>query len=258
VLRENGDFLWAGHFGQTGEDEALSIDYADQSLFIGGLFEGLDADLAPGIKTVLFDNINNGKDGCLIRINAPECDVSPTEELVVICSGDSAFIAGAWTTVQGLYIDSLQTTLGCDSLVFIQLNIFNPINLTFTTEQANCSQTGSAIVAASGIAPIGFQRNDALQTTGCSLLNVSPGEYMVTVIDGNGCTTSAAIAVTSLWSGCPGDFDLDGCVGVSDMLEFIASFGCSSGCCPIDIDGDDQVGIADLLLLLNNYSAACN
>jgi gliding motility-associated-like protein len=43
----------------------------------------------------------------------------PTD--LVLCEGDSAFLAGAWQTSIGLYTDTLIAASGCDSLVAIAL-----------------------------------------------------------------------------------------------------------------------------------------
>jgi predicted outer membrane repeat protein len=55
-------------------------------------------------------------------------------------------------------------------------------------------------------------------------------------------------------------FDLngDGCVGVSDFLLILASWGPCANCdvpaaCPGDFDGDCEVGVTDFLLLLANW-----
>ena len=40
-----------------------------------------------------------------------------------ICDGDSFFVAGAFRTVAGTYVDSLTTAAGCDSLVVTDLQV---------------------------------------------------------------------------------------------------------------------------------------
>ncbi len=53
----------------------------------------------------------------------------------------------------------------------------------------------------------------------------------------------------------PGDLDVDGAVGVSDLLILLAAWGPCADCagCPADLDGDCTVGVADLLVLLGNW-----
>jgi hypothetical protein len=57
---------------------------------------------------------------------------------------------------------------------------------------------------------------------------------------------------------CPGDFNGDNIVGISDLLSFLAVYGCPSGCAPYDLSGDDLVGASDLLIFLSYYGNICN
>jgi subtilisin family serine protease len=53
----------------------------------------------------------------------------------------------------------------------------------------------------------------------------------------------------------PGDIDVDGTVGISDLLLLLGAWGPCPDCadCPADLDGDCTVGITDLLTLLGNW-----
>ena len=55
---------------------------------------------------------------------------------------------------------------------------------------------------------------------------------------------------------CPGDFDGDGLVAVSDVLFLLGEFGCLSGC-EADINGDGQVTTADMLIILGVFGVPC-
>lgn len=61
--------------------------------------------------------------------------------------------------------------------------------------------------------------------------------------------------------GCPGDIDLDGSVGQSDLGILLAAYGtsaCGAGFNPLaDLDGDGAVGQSDLGILLGNYGSIC-
>ena len=50
-----------------------------------------------------------------------------------------------------------------------------------------------------------------------------------------------------------GDIDLDGSVGISDLLILLAQWGPCPPKCFGDLDGDGDVGITDLLILLANW-----
>ena len=55
----------------------------------------------------------------------------------------------------------------------------------------------------------------------------------------------------------PGDIDMDGIVGVPDLLLLLGTWGsCPAPCppnCPADIDQDCTVAVPDLLILLSNW-----
>lgn len=51
---------------------------------------------------------------------------------------------------------------------------------------------------------------------------------------------------------CAADFDDDGTVGASDLLQLLAAWGPCTGC-EEDLDGNDVVGASDLLILLASW-----
>ena len=65
-----------------------------------------------------------------LSVNPIFIDTSTIE----ICIGDSVFVQGGFQTTGGLYIDSLIGTLGCDSLLYIQLNILDTSSFILEVE----------------------------------------------------------------------------------------------------------------------------
>ncbi|PCJ81434.1 MAG: hypothetical protein COA49_04880 [Bacteroidetes bacterium] len=55
---------------------------------------------------------------------------------------------------------------------------------------------------------------------------------------------------------CSGDYNNDGVISVSDLLELLSTFGCTSNCVT-DLTGDDMVSVGDLLNLLSLYGTNC-
>ena len=62
--------------------------------------------------------------------------------------------------------------------------------------------------------------------------------------------SSQADATLTAGKDCPWDLDGSGTVGLSDLLELLADWGCVG--CPADFDGGG-VGVSDLLVLLANW-----
>ncbi len=56
---------------------------------------------------------------------------------------------------------------------------------------------------------------------------------------------------------CPGDFDLNGSVNISDFLLFITGYGCTSNCAPFDLDESGTVNTVDLLVMIAAFGSTC-
>jgi hypothetical protein len=56
---------------------------------------------------------------------------------------------------------------------------------------------------------------------------------------------------------CLGDFNFDGTITVSDLLDLLAEFGCSENCIT-DMNADEYVSVADLLALLAVFGTSCD
>ena len=50
---------------------------------------------------------------------------------ITTCSGDSVYAGGNYQTTSGIYVDSLQSTDGCDSIVETTLTVSSQINQCF-------------------------------------------------------------------------------------------------------------------------------
>ena len=57
--------------------------------------------------------------------------------------------------------------------------------------------------------------------------------------------------------GCPGDFNNDGIVDITDFLLFNSAFGQNCSGCPEDMNNDGTVDIVDFLLLNSAFGQTC-
>jgi|GEM_PF-357520 len=56
---------------------------------------------------------------------------------------------------------------------------------------------------------------------------------------------------------CAGDFNNDGQINVSDLLLFMANFGCPSTCGVFDLNGDGPSNVSDLLIFMAVFGTTC-
>lgn len=100
-----------------------------------------------------------------------------TSPAVQICQGESVLLAGAQQTTSGVYIDSLQTFHGCDSIITTTLTVFaiDTLVLDLTTCDPSAAGTITEML---------------LQTNGCDSIVITNTALLptdTTMITGNSC-----------------------------------------------------------------------
>lgn len=118
-----------------------------------------------------------GNGGCVLSKNPSMIQINVAssyneENSYEICQGDSILINGIYRNNSGVYLDTFQTTYGCDSTIISSITVFNPVygNSSFQNICANDSiLIGGLYASTSGV------YYDTLQTTlGCdSILPIS-------------------------------------------------------------------------------------
>ena len=79
----------------------------------------------PTVTTTYYVTVNNGISSCQDSVTV---NVLPTSALAIdtaVC--DSMFFAGNTITTSGLYYDTLTNAVGCDSVVTLNLTIYNSV-----------------------------------------------------------------------------------------------------------------------------------
>jgi gliding motility-associated-like protein len=93
--------------------------------------------------------------------------VNPTYQInqfQSICFGDSVLFGGVYQNSTGIYYDSLQTTLGCDSLIITGLSVYNVYN--DTVFQSICE--GDSLILGGGLqGGTGFYLDSFQSLEGC-------------------------------------------------------------------------------------------
>lgn len=132
-----------------------------------------------------------------------------TELLEFQCFGDSLFVGGAYQFLAGQYLDSLQTTFGCDSIVSTILQNFALPNVSLSAFDPDtvCSNYASLNL------PIGSPLNGVYYSAALNQgqFDVSLGEIGInyltyTYIDSNNCVNSDSSSIL-----------IDDCAGLSQL-----------------------------------------
>jgi len=134
------------------------------SIFLGGGFQHTAGIYADSLQSVL---------GC-DSIIATTLTINPIFSSIqnqTICQGDSILFGGTFYNNTGIYTDSLQTILGCDSIEILDLTVNLPyqINVTDSTCQGDSILLGGSFQYSAGI------YTDSLQSVlGCdSIINTT-------------------------------------------------------------------------------------
>ena len=142
-----------------------------------------DVNICNGDSAIIFGNYQNtaGMYYDTLVATTTMCDSILVQELFVnpnvtyndsatICTGDSILLGGAYQTVAGTYYDTLQTSVGCDSLLITQLGVVNG----FTTNVADTICEGESLFVGGGLQTVSGMYYDTLQSiTGCDSIVVT-------------------------------------------------------------------------------------
>ncbi len=93
-----------------------------------------------------------------------------TNDSTTICNGDSILLGGAFQTLAGTYYDTLQTSVGCDSLLITELSVVNG----FTTNLADTICEGESLFVGGALQTTTGVYYDSLQSvSGCDSLVIT-------------------------------------------------------------------------------------
>jgi hypothetical protein len=163
---------------------------------------------------------------------------------------------GTQTNTPGVYSFTLVNDEGCDSTVTLSLNFNAGPEISVEQTGIGCGNEVSFSISATGNGPFQFAipAENLLNTNGNFTLDFGSFELIVT--DSEGCSSTATLNNNTTIN-CPADFDQDFVVGVTDLLQFNASYGCTGNCCPYDLNSDGAVSVADLLSFISAFGTVC-
>lgn len=144
------------------------------------LFYG-DTLSAPGIYTADLQTTT----GCdsTVTLNLTVIQTITENISAIICSGENYDFNGRILIQAGIYIDTLSTTFGCDSIVILSLSLHPPVEPIITGNALICEGDATVLTATNAMGDILWS---TMETTG-SVTVTAAGWYYLTVTDANGC-----------------------------------------------------------------------
>lgn len=155
-----------------------------------------------------------------VNIKNPKCRVNSNSKIVYVvpkfytiidtlCQGLSYQLNGREYSATGVYVDSLTSSIGCDSIVTLNLTIVPDagINATVRAVDLSCHDSGDGQVivesVANGAPPLAYSLSGR-QETSPPFLQLPGGEYELSIADRYGCRFREVVSI-----GVPPVFTVD-------------------------------------------------
>jgi uncharacterized repeat protein (TIGR01451 family) len=184
------------------------------------------------------------------------CLPSNTQQSFTFCNGDSVQVGNLWYYNSGTYIDTLQTSLGCDSIITTTVNeiiIDNTLTLNGTSIQAIAGYVNYEWKNCADNSIMNGENGSAFTPT-------QSGNYAVTITAQNTCTATSTCETVCLPSNtqqsftfCNGDSVQVGNHWYSNSGTYIDTLQTSLGCDSIITTTVNEI-IIDNTLTLNGTS----
>lgn len=120
-----------------------------------------------------------------------------------ICAGLSYIVGKKSHSTSGVYIDSLKSSLGCDSILTLKLTVLadRGIAVDKTVHTLSCSDGNDASIKLgsilNGIAPYSIKLNTLSVPMDSTFKNLTQGKYTLSIIDHIGCVLKESINILS-------------------------------------------------------------
>lgn len=218
-LDANGNLLWVKQVGGAATDISYTITYDNLgNIYTGGYFYYIvDFDPGAGINNM---GSNGSYDGFVLKLSS--CDIYTGTDVITACDSYTWIDGNTYTTSNNTAIDTLVKANGCDSIITLDLTIYNTSysttvitacdsftwidGNTYTTSNNTATDTLTSITGCDSIVALDLT---ILNTTYATEQISTCDSY--TWIDGNTYTTSNNTATDTLTNaaGCDSIITLD-------------------------------------------------
>lgn len=177
------------------------------------------------------ENLNNDK--CRVLSETATIIVVPLEYSLTdtICSGSSFSVGNSIYTESGIYLDSLVSSIGCDSIVTLDLTVVPDPNIMadIRVTPPACASDGTGnidiISVQNGFPPYEFQLDDLPPQRQTSFTQLDKDSYTLTIRDRFGCSSVQTVVIPvppSLEVELGADISLE--LGVSTTLSVVSNY----------------------------------
>lgn len=147
------------------------------------------------------ENLNNDK--CRVLSETATIIVLPLEYEITdtICAGLNYSVGTSIYTESGVYRDSLQSSIGCDSIVTLNLTVLpDPMitaELNITSPVCAADGTGSIIINSvrNGYPPYLYQLDNGVPQSQNAFVQLDTTDYILTITDRFGCSSVQAVNI---------------------------------------------------------------
>jgi gliding motility-associated-like protein len=142
---------------------------------------------------------------CRVLSNVKVLEVVPllTEITDTICAGLSYTVGNQAYTTTGIFVDTLASSLGCDSIVTLELTVLDDPGLVtnFATTDPSCSYLADGSIqlldVSNGSAPYRYQFDGMPRNLATTATDLAEGEYDYEVTDRFGCRAEGTLTLRS-------------------------------------------------------------
>ncbi len=143
---------------------------------------------------VYLDTLSTNSDcDSVIELTLSVVPTDPIPTSVVICPGETYLFAGQTLTQPGVYMDTISTVAGCDSIIALTLSYGTIPQVSLGNDMTLCSNSEFPITLNAGISYAGYQWSTG--ETSSSIQVNAPGTYSVFAYDAAGCEGSDEITI---------------------------------------------------------------
>lgn len=184
--------------------------------------------------------------------------VSPStfyyEQHRILCYGDTAYIGSTAYATPGVYLDTLQSTTGCDSIIKLTLTILPLVNVDLGKDTSLCM--GQTMILDAGTGYTAYFWNDNFSDSTQQTITVNtPGHYWVSIKNQNGCIFTDTIEIKNVYPIPVAAAGKDTTICEGNSVQLTASGGTSYKWFP---GGEEQATIQVSPLSTTHYKVIVN